>query len=118
MYERPRSRWCLLRSSGVSGWWLLWFLWVRCWGWVPVLLAQRLMCRFLIWMRRGVHRSAVERLAADGVFDGTDGGLGEFCPGDAVQRWVTAVWLVRLLDTADPAPVGSTRFADVDVSQW
>ena len=29
-----------------------------------------------------------------------------------------AVWLVRLLDGADPAAVGSSRFADVDESEW
>ncbi len=66
----------------------------------------------------GVHRSAVEGLAADGVFDGTECGPGEFCPTVPVQRWVMAVWLVRLLDGTDPPPVGSTRFADVDESQW
>ena len=66
----------------------------------------------------GVHRSAVEGLAADGVFEGTECAPGEFCPGDAVQRWVMAVWLVRILDGADPAAVGLTRFADVDASQW
>ena len=66
----------------------------------------------------GVHRSAVEGLAADGVFEGTECGPGEFCPTVAVQRWVMAVWLVRLLDGADPAAVGSSRFADVDGLEW
>ena len=66
----------------------------------------------------GVHRSAVEGLAADGVFVGTECGPGEFCPGDAVERWVMAVWLVRILDGADPAAVGVSRFSDVDASQW
>ena len=66
----------------------------------------------------GVHRSAVEGLAARGVFEGTECGPGEFCPTVPVQRWVMAVWLVRLLDGADPAAVGSSRFADVDESEW
>ena len=66
----------------------------------------------------GTHRSAVESLAAEGVFDGTECGPGEFCPSDAVQRWVMAVWLVRILDGADPGPVTSTRFADVDADVW
>ena len=66
----------------------------------------------------GVHRSAVVGLAARGVFEGTECGPGEFCPTVPVQRWVMAVWLVRLLDGTDPAPVGSTRFADVDESEW
>ena len=66
----------------------------------------------------GVHRSAIESLAADGVFEGTECAPGEFCPTDAVERWVMAVWLVRLLDGADPAVVGSSRFADVDSGVW
>lgn len=33
----------------------------------------------------GVHRSAVEGLAADGVFDRTECAPGEFCPTDAVN---------------------------------
>ena len=66
----------------------------------------------------GTHRLAVESLAAEGVFEGTECGPGEFCPGDAVQRWVMAVWLVRILDGADPGPVSSSRFADVDADVW
>lgn len=66
----------------------------------------------------GVHRSAVEELAALGVFEGTECAPGEFCPRGAVERWVMAVWLVRILDGAEPAAVGASRFADVDASQW
>ena len=66
----------------------------------------------------GVHRSAVEGLAARGVFEGTDCGPGEFCPRDAVERWVMAVWLVRILDGGDPVGDGSSRFVDVDGSLW
>ena len=29
-----------------------------------------------------------------------------------------AVWLVRILDGADPPPVGVSRFVDVDSSEW
>ena len=29
-----------------------------------------------------------------------------------------AVWLVRILDGADPGAVSSSRFVDVDASQW
>ena len=65
----------------------------------------------------GPHRVGVERLAGVGVLDGTDCGRGEFCPTDALQRWVMAVWLVRVLDGVDP--VGSaTRFADVADEWW
>jgi len=66
----------------------------------------------------GVHRSAVEGLAALGVFEGTECAPGEFCPRDVVKRWVMAVWLVRILDGGDPASVGASRFVDVDASQW
>ncbi len=65
----------------------------------------------------GSHRAAVEGLAEMGVLEGTDCAPGEFCPGDALQRWVMAVWLVRVLDGADPGSSG-TRFADVDSDEW
>ena len=61
----------------------------------------------------GPHRAGVEGLAEMGVLEGTDCAPGEFCPGDALQRWVMAVWLVRVLDGTDPGSSG-TRFADVD----
>ena len=64
------------------------------------------------------HEEAIGALAADGVFAGTECAPAMFCPTDPVQRWVMAVWLVRLLDGADPPPVNSTRFADVDGSLW
>lgn len=66
----------------------------------------------------GVHSEAVNSLAVRGVFEGTECAPGKFCPNDAVERWVMAVWLVRILDGADPAAVGSSRFVDVDASEW
>ncbi|MDE0288243.1 MAG: S8 family serine peptidase, partial [bacterium] len=66
----------------------------------------------------GGHLEAVESLAGDGVFEGTECSPGRFCPREPLQRWVMAVWLVRILDGADPAPAGSSRFADVDASVW
>ena len=66
----------------------------------------------------GVHEGAVRALAADGVFEGTGCGTGRFCPADPVERWVMAVWLVRVLDGGDPGGSGSSRFADVDASLW
>ena len=63
-------------------------------------------------------RQPISALAADGVFVGTECAPARFCPTDAVARWVMAVWLVRLLDGADPVGVGSSRFADVDESEW
>ena len=63
-----------------------------------------------------VHAEAIRSLADAGLFEGTlcDGG---FCPGDGVERWVMAVWLVRVLDGVDPVGSGS-RFADVDDEVW
>ena len=65
----------------------------------------------------GPHRVGVEGLAEMGVLEGTDCAPGEFCPGDALQRWVMAVWLVRVLDGTDPV-LSDTRFADVDSDEW
>ena len=66
----------------------------------------------------GVHGPAVAALGASGVFEGTLCGGGLFCPGEALPRWVMAVWLVRVLDGADPARAGGSRFVDVDASLW
>ena len=66
-----------------------------------------------------VHGPAVGALAADGVFEGTECGLGLFCPGEPILRWEMAVWLVRVLDDgAEPEEVGSSRFSDVDAGVW
>ena len=54
----------------------------------------------------------VVSLASRGVFAGTDCGEG-FCPDEPLARWQMAVWLVRVLDGADPAPVSESRFGDV-----
>ena len=61
---------------------------------------------------------AVESLLSDGVLKGAACAPGWFCPGDAMPRWLMAVWLVRVVDGAEPAPVGSTRFEDVDAGEW
>ena len=67
----------------------------------------------------GVHRGAVEALAADGVFDGTECAPGRFCPDDPITRGTMAVWLVRVLDGGDPEKPATGRFADVAVGdRW
>ena len=66
----------------------------------------------------GVHRPNVETLRERGIMEGTECGPGEFCPGDPIQRWVMAVWLVRAVDDAEPALAGSSRFSDVDAGRW
>lgn len=66
----------------------------------------------------GGHRSDIESLASEGLFEGTECSPGKFCPREPIPRWVMAVWLVRLLDRAEPAPSGTSRFADVDEQLW
>ena len=66
----------------------------------------------------GVHGPAMRALEAEGIFEGTECGEGLFCAGDPIRRWVMAVWMVRVLDGADPAGSGVSRFADVDAGTW
>lgn len=61
----------------------------------------------------------LSRLAADGVLDDTECGLDLICPRLLIERWVIAVWLVRVLDGGDPQPLGFNRFEDVHPGlQW
>ena len=66
----------------------------------------------------GPHRGSVEGLAAEGVLAGTECAPDRFCPGDPVQRWVMAVWLVRVIDGGDPEGLEVSRFTDVDDGEW
>ena len=61
------------------------------------------------------YTAAVQELSEKGVFTGTECDEG-FCPDDPIDRATMAVWTVRILDGADPLPVTSTRFADVDAA--
>ncbi len=63
------------------------------------------------------HETAITALADSGVLDGTECGTGRFCPDDPIERWVMAVWLVRVLG-GDVTSGGTSRFADVDSSAW
>ena len=54
----------------------------------------------------------------DGVLDGTGCGDGQLCVWEPILRWEMAVWIVRILDGADPASAGESRFADVDGDIW
>ena len=66
----------------------------------------------------GSHQPAVERLAEQGVLEGTECAPGKFCPTEPIQRWVMAVWLISVLDDTEPADVETTRFTDVEADQW
>ena len=63
------------------------------------------------------YAEPVARLSEQGLFAGTlcDGG---FCPDDAIDRKTMAVWVVRMLDGQDPAPVSEPRFDDVDADSF
>lgn len=66
-----------------------------------------------------IHGWHLSLLAADGVLDNTECGLDLICPGLAIERWVIAIWLVRVIDGQDPAPLGFNRFEDVHPGlQW
>ena len=73
----------------------------------------------------GVHQPSIDALAKFGTETGVDvfAGTGcadsdELCPREPVLRWEMAVWLVRVLDRADPPATNSSRFADVDANAW
>ncbi len=66
----------------------------------------------------GFYESALDALAERGILEGTECGEGLMCPDEVMERWVMAVWLVRVLDGADPEGVASTRFVDVGADEW
>lgn len=66
-----------------------------------------------------VHGWHLGQLAAEGILENTECGLDLICPGLELERWVVAVWLVRVIDGGDPAPLGYNRFEDVHPGlQW
>ena len=69
----------------------------------------------------GVHQPAVDALAAlenVDVFEGTGCADGDgLCPHEPLSRWEMAVWLVRVIERADPPPTVS-RYDDVDSGEW
>lgn len=66
----------------------------------------------------GIHRPGIDALRNEGVLGGTECGPDLFCPGQPIKRWMMAVWLVRALDGADPAPITESRFADAGADRW
>ena len=59
------------------------------------------------------YSEPVAQLAEQGVFADTLCESG-FCPHKAIDRKTMAVWVVRMLDGVEPAPVSESRFNDVD----
>ena len=66
----------------------------------------------------GVHGADIAALAGLGVFDGTECGARQFCPGEPAVRWAVAVWIVRAIDGPNPPEVGESRFGDVGDDEW
>ena len=64
-----------------------------------------------------VHTPAIKALATEGVFTDTECPESRFCPHEPIQRWVMAIWMIRLL-APEPAAVGTSRFDDVPDGQW
>ena len=62
----------------------------------------------------GVHSADIDTLHDRGVLEGTLCSEEEFCPRAPLTRAHMAVWMVRIVDGAEPAPVTETRFDDVD----
>ena len=69
-------------------------------------------------MEPGSHKPAIDALNEMGLFEGTECGEREFCPNEPAKRPTVAVWLVRVLDGAEPPEVSESRFADVDDGEW
>ena len=65
-----------------------------------------------------IHQPAIEELATQGVLRDTECGPHLFCPTNPIQRWVLAVWLVRVLDHNEPEPIATSRFTDIDATKW
>ena len=67
----------------------------------------------------GVHQPSVEALRSEfhGLFDGT-GCRQDLCPQEPLRRWEMAVWLVRVLDRANPVRQAGDGFDDVDAGLW
>ncbi len=59
------------------------------------------------------YHAGVEMFAGTGCADSD-----ELCPGEPVLRWEIAVWLVRIIDGANPAATRSSRYDDVDARAW
>ena len=66
----------------------------------------------------GVHQAGADALDAEGLLVGTECGEARLCPGEGIERWVMAVWLVRAVDGTDPAGSASGRFSDVSPNEW
>jgi len=73
----------------------------------------------------GVHQVSINALEKYGYDAGVDlfAGTGcadsdELCPDEPVRRWEVAVWLVRIIDLADPPRTWWSRYDDVNGRVW
>ena len=58
------------------------------------------------------------RWPQQGVLAGIECGEALICPSEPLKRWEMAVWLVRVLDGADPGAPSLPSFPDVDYDEW
>ena len=65
----------------------------------------------------GMHEPAIGALADQGIFTNTECGDGLFCPDEPINRWVMAVWLIRVLG-GETDTTGTSRFGEVIASEW
>ena len=89
---------------------------------VVVVLSVLAVSAQMVWGASGYRDVGVDHYAGGhigmlsdaGVFEGTDCGVGWFCPDAAILRSTMAVWMVRILDDgAEPPPASGDRFDDV-----
>ena len=73
----------------------------------------------------GVHQPSIDALKYFKINMGVDvlfrtgcADSDKLCPNEDLSRWELAVWLVRVLDRANPPAGDSSRFADVDARVW
>lgn len=66
----------------------------------------------------GIHGEAIDALGEMSILEQTECGPDLLCPEAPIQRWLLAVWLVRLLEKDEPPPVSISRFEDVAADGW
>ena len=103
MIRRGHLSFCVLAAVGAS-----------LWAHAPVAAAQT---AFEDVADGAFYAEPVAALDAGGVFSGTLCTEG-FCPGEPIDRKTMAVWVVRVLDGADPPAASQTVFDDVDADSF
>lgn len=64
------------------------------------------------------HAQAIAALASQGWIEGTECDTVMFCPDEPFERWMMAVWLVRIARADVDLENVTSRFADVPSDEW